>query len=184
MNASKNKGKSYEREVANYLSDVTELNFERVPNSGAFVGGANAFRTKTLSVEQIGMFEGDIITPKEWNHVRIECKWYKDFCWHQLFDCNGERTLNNWIKQAEQGTRPLWFLCFKINRCGEFVVFEEKYNLKLSIPLNFLRYHPNDFPLDKWYIIVSKDLFFEFNKDKIIALGVQNDTNNRNEQAK
>ena len=179
MNASKNKGKSYERDVANHLSSITGLSFLRVPNSGAYVGGGNFFRTEQLSQEQVGMFEGDIITPKEWNHVRIECKWYKSFSWHQLFNATGEGVLNSWIKQAEQGTKPLWFLCFKINHCGEFIVFNSKFNDSFTLPLNILKYCPNEKFLETGYTLVSKDMFFEFNKDKIISLGVQNDSNNR-----
>ena len=174
MNASKNKGKCYEREVAKHLSKVTELNFERVPSSGSFVGGANSFRNDKLSREQINLFEGDIITPKEWDHVRIECKWYKDFCWHQLFDPSGERVLNTWIKQAQQGTKPLWFLCFKINRCGDYVVFDSKYTHMLKTPLHKFEYNPVEnlnFVFSHSLIITSKDLFFEMNKDTILVIG-------------
>ena len=41
---SKNKGKAFEREIANFLSDLYEESFTRVPYSGAFVGGKNAVR--------------------------------------------------------------------------------------------------------------------------------------------
>ena len=39
---SKNKGKTFEREVCKILKEIYEDNFERVPHSGAFVGGQNA----------------------------------------------------------------------------------------------------------------------------------------------
>ena len=35
---SKNKGKTYEREVANFLTELYGESFTRVPYSGAFVG--------------------------------------------------------------------------------------------------------------------------------------------------
>ena len=49
---SKNKGKAYERDVANFLSELYGESFTRVPYSGAFVGGKNIVRTKTLSENQ------------------------------------------------------------------------------------------------------------------------------------
>ena len=52
-NKSKNKGKSWERDVCNFLSELYNQSFIRVPNSGAFVGGKNEFRKETLSTEQI-----------------------------------------------------------------------------------------------------------------------------------
>lgn len=184
-NASKNKGKSFERDIAKHLSGVTGLNFERVPNSGAFVGGANFGRFSKLTTEQAGMFEGDIITPKEWNHIRLECKWYKDFRWHQLFDPDGEDNLNKWIHQAKQGSRPYWFLCFRINRAGEFVVFSEALSKLLKMPLNVMTYSsvlPENGSGVECFKIVSMCMFFEFNKDVILKLGEKNDSNNGNEQ--
>lgn len=184
-NASKNKGKAYERVVAKHLSEETDLNFERVPNSGAFIGGKNIARADKLTKEQIDIFEGDIITPIEWDHIRIECKWYKDFRWHQLFRPEGESILNSWIEQAEQGTRPFWFLCFKINNQGEYIVFDSKLDEYLNHPSNQFRYHSNHH--SNWYTIVSMELFFKMNRVKIIELkqlnnlGVLNDSNNRNE---
>jgi len=185
MNSSKNKGKVYERIVADHLSKITNLSFLRVPNSGAYVGKSNFFRTEHLSPEQIGMFEGDIITPKEWNHVRIECKWYKDFGWHQLFDASGEPTLNKWIAQAETGTRPYWFLCFKINRAGEFVVYGESLFKYISQFPVFMEYSPTG--SNKRYRISSMTNFFEINNAMIFGLRegkIQNDTNIRNEENK
>ena len=38
---SKNKGKSYELDVANFLTELYDESFTRVPYSGAFVGGQN-----------------------------------------------------------------------------------------------------------------------------------------------
>ena len=45
---SKNKGKSFEREIANFLSETYSDSFTRVPDSGAFTGGKNAFRSKSI----------------------------------------------------------------------------------------------------------------------------------------
>jgi len=180
-NANKNKGKGWERELAKHLSKVTGKSFTRVPNSGAFVGGKNFFRTETLSKEQIGMFEGDLITPKEWDHVRFECKFYKKMAWAKLFAPEGESQMNKWIEQVSQGTRPYWFLCFKINNIGRFVLFLDnvKYiyqnSLYYFIPPKTDNISTTHYPPCK---IVSMDTFFELNKD--IIEGLKNDTDNRN----
>ena len=42
--AAKQKGNVWEREVAKDLSEVFNENFIRVPNSGAYTGGANFHR--------------------------------------------------------------------------------------------------------------------------------------------
>jgi hypothetical protein len=125
-NNNKDKGKVYEREIAKYLSTLTGKSFTRVPNSGAFIGGKNKFRADTLSEEQTDLFTGDIIVPPEWNHVCLECKWYKKIGWSALFSEDGECNLNNWIEQASQSPKPLWFICFKINRLGQYVVYDRE----------------------------------------------------------
>lgn len=175
MNKNKNKGKTWERELATHLSKVTGKSFLRVPNSGAYVGDSNSFRVDVLTPEQIGMFEGDIITPKEWDHVRFECKFYKKIAWGQLWQKEGESQLNSWIKQAEQGSRPFWFLCFKINNIGKFIVFSDDPSLPYLFD-NMLRYEADG--LNGKYYIATMDGFFELNKDKIE--GLKNDTSNRN----
>ena len=50
---SKTKGKSWERDVCLFLSELYNQSFIRVPGSGAFIGGTNQFRKETLSDEQI-----------------------------------------------------------------------------------------------------------------------------------
>lgn len=85
MNRNKEKGKAFERAVANHLTDVFNLSFTRTPNSGAYVGGLNAFRMKSLSDSQILLTEGDIIVPDELHQLKIECKSYKSLSFHQLF---------------------------------------------------------------------------------------------------
>jgi hypothetical protein len=158
-NKNKNKGKGWERELAKHLSQITGLSFVRVPNSGAFVGGKNQFRTNQLSQEQQLLMNGDIIMPIEWKDVTIECKFFKKIGWQKLFDSEGESNLNKWIEQVEVCNKPLWFICFKINNNGSYILFKES-SLKLFKYSNSLRYK-------KDYVIVSLDNFFEENKEVI-----------------
>lgn len=157
---SKDKGKGYERDLAKYLSKLTGYNFERVPSSGAFIGGTNQWRTQKLTETQIAVSEGDLITPDEWKHIRLECKFHKDFSFISMFD-NNEK-LNEWIEQAKIGTRPLWLLCIKINRLGEFVLLEKSacVNYNFSISSNHMVYGE--------YIFQRLKKFFEDNKEKLI----------------
>lgn len=165
-NKSKNKGKAFERQVAKFLSEVFQLNFERVPNSGAFIGGKNQFRKEKLSEEQQLLMDGDIITPSELSHVSLECKSYKSFRWHLLYEDGGENQLNTWIDQVSNTSKPLWFLCFKINNQGEFVVFDTIHDqFYLSSP--YMIYHYNN---HQYYIVNMKN-FFKDKKDKILELG-------------
>ena len=154
MNRNKEKGKTFERQVANDLSDIFNLSFTRTPNSGAYVGGMNNYRMSTLSDSQILLTEGDIIVPDELRHLKIECKSYKHLSFHQLF--SSCKQLDKWIEQAYSKDK-LWFLIFKINRCGAYVVYDSK--IKFSTG-NICKYNN--------YTITSYDGFFEDNKNIIL----------------
>lgn len=159
MNRNKEKGKAFERAVANHLTDVFNLSFTRTPNSGAYVGGLNAFRMKSLSDSQILLTEGDIIVPDELHQLKIECKSYKSLSFHQLFTkC---KQLDTWIDQAASDEK-IWFLIFKINRCGSFICFSNEYYPNFDTARNILHYE------DK--VIISYDGFFESNKDIILDM--------------
>lgn len=159
--ASKSKGNRGEREIADQLSKIFNLNFERVPNSGAFIGGKNSSRISRLSKSQQLLTEGDLIVPEELYHVKIEVKTYKDFSWKSIFTSN--KQLDGWISQSED-TKKLWFLTFKINYCDTCVVFSEKYFEDFKLPESFSIYK------DK-YIICSFKYFFKNNWKKILQIG-------------
>ena len=159
MNNNKNKGKSYERQLAKHLTKVFGFNFERVPNSGAFVGGKNIARAQKLSQNQLLSSSGDIMTPEQLAHVDFECKFYKDLAFNSLF--NNCEIVNKWISQASTTTKDVWFLCIKINHKGEYLIFYKKHTKLLQ--------HLNTFLLYKdAYVITSLDNFFENNKQIII----------------
>ena len=147
---SKQKGNAWERDVAKHLSEIFNENFMRVPNSGAYTGGANVFRVDNLTETQKRMMDGDIIVPESISNWKIECKNYKDLDFHGFF--TKSRQLDEWIKQAESGSK--WFLIVKITRKCKFVCFAEEYsrNFKYS---NYTHY--------KKYIITDYTNFFENN---------------------
>ena len=73
---SKSKGKTYERDVANFLRELYQESLTRVPYSGAYVGGKNIVRTETLSESQTRGIKGDIIPPDTFPLLVIEAKNY------------------------------------------------------------------------------------------------------------
>ena len=129
---SKDKGKTFERDIANYLSTLYEESFTRVPQSGAYVGGQNAVRKEQLSENQIRGFKSDIIPPDGWGHLNIECKAYADFPFHQLFQDKEIPILNTWIQQtydaADEGDFNL--IIMKFNRRGRFVMYEKEASIR------------------------------------------------------
>jgi Holliday junction resolvase len=122
-NPAKNKGKGFEREVADLFGKVTGLHWQRVPNSGAFIGGKNVGRIQQMSSSQVLLTRGDIIPPDEFKGICIECKFHKDFAFHQLFEKSIE--LEAWIEQClvdyNVSGGKAFFVIFKVNRKGMFV---------------------------------------------------------------
>jgi len=151
----KQKGNAWEREVAKDLSETFNENFIRVPNSGAYTGGANLHRLDRLTEDQKRMMDGDIMVPPCLSRFKIECKSYKTFEYHQLFTDN--KTLNKWIKQAESGT--FWFLVIKVTRKGSYILFPTTLSHYFRFK-NFLRY------TDK-YIITAYTDFWKNNADAL-----------------
>ena len=71
-NANKNKGKRGERMICDHLAEVFGLPFQRTPCSGAFTGGSNAWRKKSMSDSQQLLANGDIIVPDELSNLSFE----------------------------------------------------------------------------------------------------------------
>ena len=156
--AAKQKGNAWERDVAKDLSETFNENFIRVPNSGAYTGGANVYRIDQLTEQQKRMMDGDIMVPPCLSRFKIECKNYKSFDFHQLF--NENKTLDKWIAQAEFGL--LWFLVIKVTRKGSFILFREDISNKFLYK-NFLLYKQK-------YIITDYREFWVNNEDAIRRL--------------
>ena len=155
---SKTKGKIYEREIANFLSDLYSESFTRVPHSGAFIGGQNFSRIQNLSENQTRGFKGDIIPPDSFPLLVIEAKNYAEFRWNQLALGQQVKQLDEWIGQAEDSCedKDKWLLCVKITRQGEFVLWDPTRFTNLDYYLTYDKY---------CYIETSK--FWKANSDKI-----------------
>ena len=158
--ASKNKGRAGESAAAKIFADIFGGSFQRVIGSGAFVGGLNAFRKKTLTDTQKRSSKGDIITDDILPKLVIEVKNYGEFPFHQLLQGKCP-ILEGWIEQhmiaIDDG--DVWFVCFKISRKGWFICYDKKLNLQVDSYAAF-----------KSYIVTELVPCLTNNKDLIINL--------------
>lgn len=117
----KNKGSSFERKIANLLSDRFESKlgikngFRRNPDSGSFFGGSNKQRTQSYSLDY-ALF-GDLICPRNFR-FSIECKHYKTPPTFKSIVEQSVTQWDTWLKQAEQDATS----------SGKFMSLIVKYN--------------------------------------------------------
>lgn len=156
----KQKGNSFEREVAVHLSHLYNESFIRAPGSGAYVGGKNTNRMQILHEGQIRSFKGDIVPGQSFTKMNAECKSYADFPFHQVL-AGSCKTLDGWIDQmmavAEQNDVNILFM--KFNRKGKFVCVPSSL---AWITDHFLYYTSK---ANKDWIIIEWENFFRLNKD-------------------
>ncbi len=171
----KAKGNGWEREVADFLSNLYEESFVRVPNSGAFIGGKNSHRKGNLSEEQIRGFKGDIIPGPSFSRLNLEAKFYKDFAFHQLLQ-GSNKQLDGWIEQilTSCDESDINVLAMKFNRKGSFIAYEIKHLPTLKTGTNYIRYHNHKQSHGPW-IIQEFNEFWHINKSQIKNLASPSD---------
>ena len=165
---SKAKGNSFERQTADFLTNLYGEKFIRAPGSGAYVGGKNTHRKQMLHEGQIRNFKGDIVPGQSFPKMNAECKSYKEFPFHQLFQ--GEvKLLESWIDQcmdvADEGDFNIIFM--KFNRKGTYVAIQAQPN---QTDLFFTRHFNYASKKHSHWFIMDHDLFFELNADTVKAL--------------
>jgi len=164
---SKTKGNSAERELCNILKENFGGSFIRVPNSGAYIGGKNAYRREFLSEGQVRHAKGDIIPPGFMPKLVLESKFYADFPFHALMTEGKVPQLDKWIEQTldcvEAG--DLWFVCFKINRKGWYIVYPSELAEKVVVG-NHCSYSDGK----NSFVITELTKFVSENKDIILEL--------------
>lgn len=121
------KGKTYECEVANLLTERTGVKWHRVPMSGGFA---------TVNKSDDPRFDGDVFTEDEqFNDLVIECKANKEvITLNALF--SDKSLFWEWVTQAETESRDKrWLLFIKITRVGSYIVSENTEDLgRLGFP--------------------------------------------------
>jgi hypothetical protein len=157
------KGNAGERKVAEFLTGLYGQKFLRVPNSGAFLGGANTFRKAALDEGQIATFKADLIPPSNMRKLVIESKFYGEFPFHNLFKNVDVPLLDKWVEQAKISADDVdfWVVVFRINRKGAFAVFDKSLFDKFVI---------SDYVSYKTNIITEFEKFFTDNKDVIFEM--------------
>ena len=165
---SKAKGNSFERQTADFLTNLYGEKFIRAPGSGAYVGGKNTHRKQLLHEGQIRNFKGDIVPGQSFPRLNAECKSYKEFPFHQLF--SGEvKLLESWIDQcmdvADEGDFNIIFM--KFNRKGTYVAIQAQPN---QTDLFFTRHFNYASKKYSHWFIMDHDLFFELNADTVKKL--------------
>jgi len=156
----KQKGSSWEREVARYLSEIYNESFIRAPGSGAYVGGKNKARTQILHEGQIRSFKGDIVPGQSFPKFNAECKSYADFPFHLVLTGHC-KVLDSWLDQMMDVSEPddMNILFMKFNRKGSFVCVQTN---KTWVTDQFLYYTSEK---HKDWLIIEFEHFFKLNKE-------------------
>lgn len=167
--AAKAKGNGFERECAKILTDIFGEHFHRnISGSGNFIGGSNAYRKGIVSQSMINVNRGDIVCPDSFNgKMVVECKFYKDFAFHHLLINKKIPDLDKWIEQQYDiiEESDFWFIAFKINRCGSYIVVDESLCNFVDDKLgNHAFYYYNG----KRFIVAEFEPFITLYKDEII----------------
>ena len=166
MSMQKNKGSGWERTVAKFLSETFGYTFIRnIAGSGAFVGGKNAFRKNILTDEQLQFCMGDIAVPSEMKKMCVECKFYKDFPFHHFLINKKIPLLDEWIEQHLEivDEDNFWFIVFKINRAGSYIVIPENLiDIDDNLGNHSIYYHDS-----KRYIVAEFENFVKLYKEQI-----------------
>jgi hypothetical protein len=165
----KAKGNGWEREVADFLSNLYSESFVRVPNSGAFIGGKNSHRKTNLSEEQIRGFKGDIIPGPSFSKLNLEAKFYKDFAFHQII-VGSCKQLDDWINQllitCDAG--DINILAMKFNRKGSYIAYQSHYT-DLNPGSSYTTYYNPKTSHGTW-IITEFNSFWQLNSTHIKTL--------------
>lgn len=127
---SKNKGKSGERELCKILGKYLGGSFQRVPDSGAFIGGTNNIRKEKLDEAQIRIYKADIIPPSNLKKLVIESKFYSKFPYHCFATSLEIPILNKWIEELEHDCdeNDFGIICVKINLKGWMIGVSEAWD--------------------------------------------------------
>lgn len=165
---SKAKGNSFERTIADFLTELYGEKFMRAPGSGAYIGGRNAQRKQFLHEGQVRSFKGDIIPGESFPRMNAECKSYRDFPFHQLFS-GSVRILDSWIDQCVTASDPGDFniLFMKFNRKGTYVAVQSQPN---HSPLIYTRHFNYTAGLNGHWMIMDHGLFWELNATTVKQL--------------
>lgn len=159
----KNKGSTFERKIANLLSERFEVvtgikqGFRRNPDSGSFFGGSNKKRTETHDLESANF--GDLICPKNFK-FSVECKHYKTAPSFASLVKGKVTQWDGWISQAQQDateSHKAMLLIVKYNGVDEVAFLSQPMlDLQLILPYgNVFGYRLDDL------LKLNNNIFFD-----------------------
>ncbi len=160
----KQKGNSFERKIANQLSNVfesitgVEHGFRRNPDSGSFFGGSNVARTETYDTDYA--IYGDLICPRNFR-FSVECKHYKTAPPLDAVMKQKVKQWDDWLGQAEQDAKVAqkeMLLIVKYNRT-ETMAFVD-HELYGEIDPVFIYKGNYVYSLDEMLTVMDKEDFF------------------------
>lgn len=130
--SSKRKGNTYERRIADLLTESTGVNFRRVPASG----GWNKFSTKHVRTD---IFTGDLVCDRSDFLCSIEVKNRVKFSFESILSSPEKAPFTEWWFQCINDANsvklhPLLF--FKPDRAKDFLAIDESTVKLLKIDLN------------------------------------------------
>lgn len=164
----KAKGNSWELAICKFLGESLGGHWMRVPNSGAYVGGANVTRKVLMDDGQVRLVKGDIIPPQKFMKFNLEAKNYKDIEFHNIIDGKCKK-LDMWIEQTETPAEPgdLSLTIFKITRKGSWVAFRADLasHFKLGSYVHYVKGGTTP------YVVTDFDTFIRDNIEKLCELG-------------
>lgn len=162
---SKQKGNTYEREIANLFSEKFQDTFRRVPSSGMYTGGKNRFKENVANLRSDAqeILSSDIICPA-WFPFAIELKHYKSSpnmysLLRKKKNQIGDADLDKWLEQAKSDAifaKKKYLLIFKITGKAEFIAVDYQ-----EFVTTFSHKIPNIYIIYKGSIIIDKELFLE-----------------------
>lgn len=128
----KQKGNSFERTIANRLSERfaaftgIEKPFRRNPDSGSFFGGTNVSRSNVYDTDWA--IYGDLICPKNFK-FSVECKHYKEAPIFNAIATGDVKQWDEWLAQAQQDAKQSgkrMMLIMRYNRTDILVFLDWK----------------------------------------------------------
>lgn len=172
MSRQKQKGNSFERDIAKDLTEIFNLPFSRTFGSGAFLGGKNFHRRAGVSKAVQNASLGDISCPAEhgWEFI-IECKNYADLNFNGIIQGYCDK-LSGWIGEVryDAENKLNHMVCFKINRAGVYIALpyvkdKAMYLMDVEVPYSLYPYYTYDEELEEntieqWYCIISYDYLY------------------------
>lgn len=157
---SKAKGNTFERKMANLLSDRfadhtgLKSSFRRNVDSGSFFGRSNQVRIETHGTEHACF--GDLMTPASFRYT-VECKHYKAPPSFNAILKQDWKQLDEWLGQAKQdglNAGKDWLVIVKFNNIDEFVVVAGTH------PLAVMSYRGDSIIPLKSFLDQADSLFF------------------------